>query len=89
MLSLTFLLNFYTIAIMRKESTIQKRSQLVFSLFIILLATATLFSCKQSAKNLRIKQMDSAAVLGLARTIESQVKPELAEGLSLSIWGVD
>ena len=89
MLSLTFLLNFYTIAIMRKESTIQKRSQLVFSLLIILLATATLFSCKQSAKNLRIKQMDSAAVVGLARTIESQVKPELAEGLSLSIWGVD
>jgi len=71
---------------MKKIFTIQKKSQ---PIFIILFAALLFSSCNQSAKDLRIKRMDSAAVIGLARAIESQVKPELAEGLSLKLWGVD
>jgi quinoprotein glucose dehydrogenase len=50
-----------------------------------------LFSaCKQQeASDLRIKQMDTLQTAKLATTIGSVVKPELADGLSLSLWGID
>ena len=37
----------------------------------------------------RIKRMDADAVRKLAQQIESSVTPQLAEGLTLKIWGVD
>lgn len=41
------------------------------------------------AEDLRIKTMDSAALVQQAAAIEALVSPQLAEGLSLRIWGVD
>lgn len=37
----------------------------------------------------RIKRMDPAKAAQLAKSIEATVTPELAQGLSLSLWGVD
>ncbi|MBD0393421.1 MAG: HEAT repeat domain-containing protein, partial [Microcoleus sp. C1-bin4] len=37
----------------------------------------------------RIKQMDSTQAARLAKTVESVVTPELADGLTLRLWGVD
>lgn len=37
----------------------------------------------------RIKQLDPKQAVEMAQAIESQVKPELAEGLSMKVWGVD
>ncbi|MCX6214600.1 HEAT repeat domain-containing protein [Spirosoma sp.] len=39
--------------------------------------------------NRRIKRMDPAKAAQLAKAIEATVTPELAQGLSLSLWGVD
>src|SRR5215203_3460676 len=49
-----------------------------------------LSSCQdQESVDKRIEQMDSAKTVQLARSIEALVKPELAEGLTLRLWGVD
>ncbi|MBW3544256.1 MAG: HEAT repeat domain-containing protein [Bacteroidetes bacterium] len=37
----------------------------------------------------RIKQMDPAQTAQIAKVTASQVKPALAEGLSISLWGID
>ena len=74
---------------MKKVLTILKKSQLLFNLLVILSAAALLPNCTPTVTDLAIKQMDSGTVVKLARSIESQVKPELAEGLSLRLWGVD
>lgn len=52
---------------------------------------ALVISCnnKQETADLRIKQLDSVKVNKLAASIEAMVKPELAEGLSLRLWGTD
>jgi putative heme-binding domain-containing protein len=52
----------------------------------------SLFACKSDDKlieDARIKTMDSAKVVELAKTIEAGVTPKLAEGLTLKLWGVD
>jgi quinoprotein glucose dehydrogenase len=36
-----------------------------------------------------IKQLDPKKAVEMARAIEAEVKPELAEGLSMKVWGVD
>src|SRR6185295_16870920 len=52
---------------------------------IILLA-----GCKQEESvDKRIKQMDPSKTANLARSIESVVKPELADSLTLRLWGID
>ena len=45
--------------------------------------------CRQEPADKRIKQMDPVKTVQLAKSIESLVTPELAEGLSLKLWGVD
>ena len=62
--------------------------------FLLALTTITYLSilsgCQDdSAADLRIKQMDSSRLLTLASSIESKVKPVLAENLTLKLWGVD
>ena len=53
---------------------------------LILSAAITFSGCKQTAKvDDSIKQMDSAQVKKLVTSIESIVKPELADGLTLSL----
>lgn len=55
---------------------------------LILLALFAACNSEEPADK-RIKQFDSVKVVGLARSIESLVKPELADSLTLSLWGVD
>lgn len=43
----------------------------------------------EKTADLRIRQLDSAQLTKLTSTIESMVKPELAENLTLKLWGVD
>jgi len=46
-------------------------------------------SSPEKPQDVRIKQMDAAETREMARRIESSVTPKLAEGLTLSLWGVD
>ncbi|MBC7826883.1 MAG: HEAT repeat domain-containing protein [Chitinophagaceae bacterium] len=61
---------------------------------LILLSTIFIaiffYACKQEEPvDKRIKQMDSTQVARLAASIEGIVKPELADGLTLRLWGTD
>lgn len=44
---------------------------------------------QQEPADKRIKLMDTAQTARIAASIESEVKPVLAEGLSLKLWGID
>lgn len=55
----------------------------------IALATGLTISCRQEKTDLRIKEFDPAQTAEMAKAIESTVTPELAEGLTLKLWGVD
>lgn len=46
-------------------------------------------SCKQEDSDKKIKQLDPAAAVKMAASIDSLVKPELADDLTLKLWGVD
>lgn len=55
-----------------------------------LVFSAILAGCgTPAAKDLRIKTMDSAQVARVATTIETEIKPVLAEGLTMQLWGID
>ena len=55
-----------------------------------LAAGALLQSCRQQGPtDKRIKLMDSTQTAQIAASIDSIVKPELAEGLTLKLWGID
>lgn len=43
----------------------------------------------QKATDLRIKQLDTTKAAQLAAAVDSLVKPEMAEGFTLKLWGVD
>jgi putative membrane-bound dehydrogenase-like protein len=58
--------------------------------------TMLLFSCNNDSNNkpqepvdTRITKMDPEQVAQMAQSIESRINPEIKEGLSLSLWGVD
>jgi len=57
----------------------------------LLFSAACLPACKQDSgpADKRIKRMDTTLTAHLADSITNIVKPELAEGLSLSLWGID
>ena len=60
--------------------------------FLLSVLSVALFlpACKQEeTADRRIKQMDSTQLTRLTASIESVVKPQLAEGLTLRLWGVD
>ena len=72
----------YTIA------AFQNKTKLFLSFFLSLIIL--LAGCKQKESvDKRIKQMDPSKSAGLARSIESVVKPQLADSLTLRLWGVD
>jgi putative membrane-bound dehydrogenase-like protein len=48
-----------------------------------------LFSCKKDPVDTRIEQMKPEDATALAKNIEELINPEIADGLSLKIWGVD
>lgn len=55
-----------------------------------ILLSAVISGCgEEKTVDLRIKQLDSAQLTKLTTSIESVVKPELAEGLTVRLWGVD
>jgi putative membrane-bound dehydrogenase-like protein len=55
----------------------------------LLLYLAVLAGCKQEATDTRIKQLDPRKAAGMAAAVDSLVKPQLADSLTLSLWGVD
>jgi quinoprotein glucose dehydrogenase len=63
------------------------------SIHHILIGTLLLtFGCKtdsEAPKDFRTRELPAARITEMARNIESQVTPQLAEGLNLKIWGVD
>ena len=44
---------------------------------------------KEDPISKRIKKLDPAKAVEMAKAVEALVKPQLADGLSLSLWGVD
>ncbi|MEO6329511.1 MAG: HEAT repeat domain-containing protein [Ginsengibacter sp.] len=55
-----------------------------------LLVTIFFAGCKQQEPvDTRIKKMDPAKAAALATSIEAVVKPELADSLTLRLWGID
>lgn len=66
-----------------------RKNKYYFFMSAVLLATTFFPGCRQEAADKRIKQMDPATTASLAKKIESLVKPELADSLTLSLWGID
>ena len=60
-----------------------------FPALVSLLLVLFVFGCDGSTTDKRIKQMDPAKAAALARSIEATVTPQLAEGLTLKLWGID
>ncbi len=58
-----------------------------FSLLSIIILASQ--SCQRQPADLRITEMDSTRVMELAANVEATVKPELADGLTLKLWGID
>ena len=66
------------------------RKQICFYCLPVFLISMFWMSCKQPDQSAAIiKKMDSATVSKLADSIEAIVKPELADGLTLRLWGTD
>src|SRR5690606_31876790 len=59
----------------------------LLSVFLIFLLGIS--ACKKEPVDLRIKEMEPAKSAELAKSIEARINPELSEGLTLSLWGVD
>jgi quinoprotein glucose dehydrogenase len=55
----------------------------------LLIAIACITGCKEEPADKRIKQLDPGITASLAKSVEAVVKPELADGLTLRLWGVD
>lgn len=56
----------------------------------LLLALVYLTGCGEGTPvDLRIKTMDTLQTARIAAAIDSSVKPEVAEGLTLKLWGID
>ena len=57
---------------------------------LCVLAITCVTGCKQEATDKKIKQMDPAKAAKVAATVESIVKPELADSnLTMNLWGID
>ncbi len=68
--------------------TSMKRPDLRQASSCALVLSALLAGCGQpAAVDPRIRKMDSARVAGIATAIEGEVKPVLAEGLTMQLWG--
>lgn len=57
---------------------------------LCMLAASCITGCRQEAAETKIKQMDPAKAAKVAATVESVVKPELADSnLTMKLWGID
>jgi len=89
-----FILWLYTTLLRPTKSKMKKiiaasRNNQNLCLLVILFAATSLCGCQEKYVDRRIKQMDPAKTARIAASIESVVKPELADGLTLRLWGVD
>jgi quinoprotein glucose dehydrogenase len=66
-----------------------KKAIFNFLLVTVVTVGATLQGCQQETGVKGLKLMDPAQTVQLAGSIESLVKPELADSLTLRLWGVD
>ncbi len=57
--------------------------------FSQILALLFLIGCEKKTTDTRIRQMDPATAASVAKSIEATVTPQLAEGLTLKLWGID
>jgi quinoprotein glucose dehydrogenase len=64
-------------------------SHKLLSAFFLIMIFSRCGQDQQASADAPIKQMDTAQVVKIAQAIDSTVKPELAPGLSLSLWGID
>src|SRR5688572_4841086 len=75
---------YYNWYFMQKSMTIGK------TLFFAASLAATLLpGCKQNDTDKKIRLMDPAKTARIADSIEALIKPELADSLTLSLWGID
>ncbi len=60
-------------------------------LFLVFFTTVFLFACQQAKEPVdkKIKSLDPATAVVMAKAIEATVTPTLAEGLTLRLWGAD
>ncbi|MEQ1584453.1 MAG: HEAT repeat domain-containing protein, partial [Cyclobacteriaceae bacterium] len=58
-------------------------------IFISLTVTILVIQSCQDKTDKRIKQMDPVKTAAMAKSIEATVTPQLAEGLTLKLWGID
>lgn len=67
---------------------LEKNTRTILTLGVF---SATLISCgsDQKTTDLRIKQLDTTKARQMAAAVDSLVKPEMAEGFTLSLWGGD
>ncbi|WP_090972841.1 HEAT repeat domain-containing protein [Parapedobacter composti] len=66
------------------------RAAAVLFVFVTIIFSGMLPGCnRQSKPEFPIKELDTAEVSKLAKEIENTVIPELADGLTLTLWGID
>ncbi len=69
---------------------IASKKNIYISLLSAFLFVAVLLpSCREESTDSKIKQLDPATAVKMAASIDSLVKPELADDLTLNLWGVD
>lgn len=74
---------------MKKSPLTSKTKNKKIFWIITLLPVLYLLGCQVEPTERRIKQMDPEQAAQLAKSIESVITPELSDGLTLSLWGVD
>ena len=67
-------------------STIQRKASVVLILAVLLVPTAC---SDRGPADKRIKQIDPKQTAEMAKAIEATFTPQLAEGFTLKLWGVD
>jgi hypothetical protein len=56
---------------------------------LLLFSFVICFSCKQEVKKASVYQIDPAVTAGFADSVGRIIKPQLAEGLTATLWGID
>jgi putative heme-binding domain-containing protein len=74
---------------MKKLIAALRKIQNIFFLSVLLIVIMFSACNQKEPVDRRIKQMDSTQTSRLAKSIESVVNPELADGLTLRLWGID
>ena len=60
-----------------------------FNFWILVIAAASFYGCRQQETDLRLTQIDTLQSSKFALSVESVIKPELADNLTIRLWGID